>query len=174
MRPVKARAPGRGSGRNIPSGVLLGRLPGAGKGDVQLLQLGNLQSMGIATQVQIQQQFSRAGFGFFDSGVLPSGLLLGSGVWARNVVFGGAGSSYTITSLIPAAATAVFHIYALPGGVPTLIATITFSAGSKVGVLAWTSPPYTLIAGTSLQLYAPSPADTQLASVSGLVNGQGQ
>jgi|SRR5665213_2099854 len=171
MKPPRIIPPGRGQGRNIPGGYILGRTRGARSGAVQLLDLQNLAAMGVGTVAGQTAASSRAGFGFSAGGTLKSGELLGTGVWARAVTFGT--GSYSITSLIPAHASATFILKAIIAGVPTQVGSFVFAAGGKSATLTWSPTPYTNPAGTPLQLIAPTPNDANLASLTGIVNGVG-
>ena len=166
----KIQVPGRGPGRNVPNGVLIGRQPGlSGRGPMQVLDLRQLVSMGLAGGKATSSRLAQAGFSFYAGGLLAAGEDLGAGSWGHAVTFtNGLGSS--VVSLAPATSMAVFDIYAITGGVPSVIGTITFSGGSTTGVVNFPSlvvlPP-----NTTLRLNAPSSADATLASVSGTVYG---
>lgn len=113
------------------------------------------------------QPFTPHGFGFFIGGLMLANELLGGVVFQKNMIFG-TDSPYLINSEIPATADAVFNILTAPG---VQAGTITFSAGTTTGVLAWASPPFSLSAGTQLRVRAPDPADATLSYISGNITG---
>ncbi len=152
----------------IQSGYLLGRI-GSGRGPVQLLRSSQLKSIGVASTGAVQAATSAAGFGFFDGGHLLDHELLGTAVFSRDILFVSPDASDVVTALIASTGTAVFTMVV---GVTT-VGTITFTS-STTGVVAWTGGAYTLPHGTPIQLFAPTPADATLASVSGIVSGTKQ
>lgn len=159
------RVPGRGAGRSIPSGYLVGRVS-TGRGPLEIVKP---QQVGIATAKQVQSQFAQCGFRFNAGGLLLNNEDLGSGVWSHDVTFtNGLGS--VVTAQTAPTSTAIFNIYALHAGVPTVIGTITFAAGSLTGMVNFPSV-VVVAAGDAVRLNAPSPADATLASVTGTVYG---
>lgn len=111
----------------------------------------------------------KTGFSFYSGGLLLDNEELGAGVWTTDILFQ-SGQLYDISSIFPATADAVFTIKQLITGIWMDIGTITFSAGTKMGVLAWTAP-VTIPAGVPISLWAPSVADVTLSSVTGMING---
>jgi hypothetical protein len=170
MAPPKIRI--RGARSPIPQGYILGRSSG-GTGEVQLLNIQQLRGMGIATHADVKSSVRTAGFGFYAGGLLKAGELLGTAVYSRNVTWLSGVAGDAVTSLLPAHAPAVFTMVAVVGGSPTTVGTITFAAGSMVGVVAWTSG-FVLVAGAPLKLYAPAAADSTLADISGVIVGTEQ
>lgn len=96
---------------------------------------------------------------------------LGSGNWGHDVSFDNGQPGSIITSLLPAASTAVLHIKTIVSGVLTEVGTITFAAAGKVGTLNWIAP-ITITAGTPISLWGPSPSDATLGNITGVVQGQ--
>lgn len=169
-RPPNIKVPGRGKGRNIPPGYIIGRVS-HGRGPLELIAPGNFGRLGLSSANAAAQKAAQAGFQFFAGGLLKAGELLGSGTWAHAQGFQNGIDGSSITSLTPAAVTAVFRIVAVVLGVPTDFGTITFAAGSTTGVLLFTVSPFTIPAGSPVQLYAPASADATLSSVTGVVMG---
>lgn len=151
--------------RRIPSGYLVGRLSG-GHGDEELLRGADLLTL-LAQQGLNTSGITQAGFGFNEEGLMLNNELLGSGVFSKDVLFPSSVIADSVTAQTAAASNAVFNVKT--GS--TIRATITFLAGSLTGVVAWSGGQYTLPAGTVVSLYAPSPADTNLGWVTGLVEG---
>lgn len=171
MRQIKIK--GRGQrGATVPGGVIWGRVPGSRPGDLQPLTIRELKLFGIGGQNQATASLAQAGFQFFAGGLLAAGELLGAGSWSRDVTFTDT-DDYHFTSLVPAAASAVFHIKAYVLGVLTVVATITFALGSTVGIVAWSGGSFTFPASTVLYLYAPVVADVALSDVTGREVGTG-
>ena len=169
MRPINIKIPGLASKTGISGaskGVLLGRV--GGRGPVQVLRDIHFQQMGLVTKGQIPPPTT--GFNFYAGGLMLSNEDIGQGVWSHDETFENGIAGSIITSLFPAAATAVFDIYQIVGGVPSVIGTITFAATSTAGVLN-VPAPVTVSAGNPVRLNAPNPADATLASVSGTVIG---
>lgn len=166
-KPPKIVVPGLSRGKGIPTGYFLGRVDG-GRGPVQLIrgpQIGRL----VPAIAAAQNQLHTAGFTFYAGGLMLNGEDLGSGTWAHPVQFENGVGGTTVTSQVAATSTAVFTIYVLTP-TPVAIGTITFAAGSTVGVVNF-PVPYTVPAGQAIRLNAPSPADATLASVTGTVVG---
>ncbi len=171
MKPIRnIRLPGRGQGRNIPAGYLVGRAS-RGRGPMELIDSASLGQVGLASAKQVNAQAAQVGFRFFVGGRPAAGEEIGSGNWAYDVLFeNGQSPTSQIVSLTPAHASAVWNIKILVAGVYTTIGTITFAAASMVGVLNWPSP-VTVPAGVPLSLWAPNPQDSTLASITGTVYG---
>lgn len=167
----KIAVPGRGPGRNVPNGVLIGRQPGVGgRGPLQILDLTSLKGMGLATAKATQNQLSVCGFSFYAGGLLASNEDLGLGTWPHAVTFANGVAGTSVLSLIAATSMAIFDIYVITAGVPSVIGTITFAAGSMTGVVNF--PSLVVVpTGSLIRLNAPSPADATLASVTGRVTG---
>ena len=153
----------------VPSRVLKNGSPGGGGGGF-VVASGSPGNTTLDLSPAAQSRLNLIGFGFFVGGKLVSGELLGSAIYSSAVTFTNTSGS-DIKSLIPAIASAVFTLKAVVLGVATGVATITFPSGSNTGTVAWSGGTYTLPLGGSLQLYAPSPADTNLAFVNGSING---
>lgn len=157
--------------QRVPAGYILGRLPGTGDGPAQLLNLRDLTAFGVASASAAGPAAHDAGFGFNDGGLLGAGEYLGAGTWAHDVTFQNGNPGTSVTSLVPANANATFNIQTYIAGILTTVGTIEFLAGTTVGVVTWLSPPVTIPAGVQIKLFAPSPADSTLASVTGIVVG---
>lgn len=168
-KPPKIVVPGLSRGKGIPKGYLLGRVD-SGRGPVQLVRGQQLMRLGIASASATNSKLAQCGFTFYAGGLMLSNEDLGSGSWAHDVTFQNGVDGSSIISQTPATSTAVFNIYALQISGPTLIGTITFSAGGSVGLLNFPAS-FTIPAGTAVRLNAPSPADATLASVTGTVVG---
>jgi hypothetical protein len=161
----------RGARTPAPPGTVLGRTAQGGKGDIQFLNLRALTGLGLASASGVVKALPPVGFGFTIDGLPGDHQLIGSGAFSRDVTFDGTDPGTTVTSILPAAANAVFTLTILILGVPTIVGTITFAAGSTTGAVVW-SPPLDLLAGTFFSLWAPTPADATLASINGLVIGR--
>lgn len=174
MAPPSIKVRGAARGKGIPKGFILGRTS-KGTGDVELLNLAELRKAGIANTGSVAQAAAATGFGFFAGGLPTDNERLGSASYARNVTFTSADPGSRVSAKFPAAASAVMNIRApSPStGLPIAVGTITFAAGSKNGVVAWSGGQYVLPAGTALDLYAPTPVDGSLADITGTVVGSG-
>lgn len=150
--------------RRIPTGYVIGRFD-PGHGDEQLISLRDLARMVAAANGK--PTVSQAGFGFFEEGLMLDNEIIGTGVFSKNVQFPSSYVPSVATAQTPAASNAVFNVKV--GG--TVIATITFLAGSTLGTIAWSGGSHLLTAGTIFSLHAPSPADANLGWVTGLVQG---
>lgn len=113
------------------------------------------------------------GFGFFVAQRMADNELLGSALFPTDMIFVNADPENFIVAQLAATGTAVMNIVTLDPttGAETLVGTITFTAGSHTGTVAWLSSPYTLPAGTVINLHGPSPADLTLAFIRAHVNG---
>ncbi|CAB4132021.1 hypothetical protein UFOVP134_2 [uncultured Caudovirales phage] len=160
--------PGRGAGRSIPSGYLIGRTS-KGQGRLELMGINELTSIGMASNHAVANATSNLpGFNFNIGGRPAAGEEVGSGTWGHNVIFDPAQVTYTITASIPSTGTAVFDIKVF-SGVYTAIGTITFTS-SATGVLAWVGEPV-IPAGVQISLWAPASQDATLAGITGIVYG---
>jgi hypothetical protein len=131
------------------------------------ISLGNgLSSGGLVANIQRINQLP--GFSFNDTGLLSPGENLGSGNWPHDVVWDPAAASWSIQAGFPPTGSVTFPIKAILSGVPTQIAHIDIAAGAFTGTLVIPSV-YTLPPNTVFEFIAPSPADTTLANVSGIV-----
>lgn len=157
----------RGIRDSIPPGYLLGRVS-KGVGPVELISSGQAQAAGI---VPTPSPPSPVGFGFTVDGLMTDHQLIGSGVFSRDVNFSGAGNTGTsVKNILAATSSAAFTIYATLSGVPTLIGTITFAPGAFVGVVNF--PSAVLVpAGSAITLYAPTPADPTLGTITATITG---
>lgn len=132
----------------------------------------NNTNAGIITAAQAAQALinARTGFGFFAGGLMKDHELLGAGVFAENVAFasgGLTGLADVATAQIAPTSDASFTFVVL--GV--IVGMITFLAGEITGTVTWSPNPYTLTTGSQLQLYAPTPPDPSLSSVSATIYG---
>lgn len=169
MPPPKIRLRGLRS-PNVPPGVLLGRLPGGGTGEVQLLNLQQLRLLGVNTKGSGSAAQAAAGFGFTVGGKPTADQLIGIGIWGEAITFATADARDVVTALIPATATATFTIWALNAlNVPTQYGTITFAAGVTTATVAWSPNPFALAKGAQLKVYAPADQDATLADISAIV-----
>lgn len=164
MPPPNIKPVARG---RMPQGYLLGRVS-HGVGPIEILDLNSQRQLGLASAAS-NPQANRAGFGFFIEGLMLADETIGSGSFSRQVTFLDGGGS--VTSLTPATASAAFRIQKISLGVPTDVGTITFAAGSSTGVIAWSGGQVAFDTGDVIKLFAPNPADTTLADVTGTVTG---
>ena len=114
---------------------------------------------------------TETGFGFFAGGNLAAGELLGSAVYPFDMLFPGTSWASEIKSEFPATSTAVFTM--VNTSTSAVVGTITFSAGSATGVVAWSpTSPYTLPATQRLWIFMRHlcPIRT-VAYVTGLIQG---
>lgn len=140
-----------------------------------LNQAANNQNLNAANQATAAAQAAeaaaqaiinaRTGFGFFDGGHLADHELLGAAVFSHNVKFTSPNAGNVVTALVGATGSPTFTM--VVSGVT--VGTITMAG--TVGTVAWSGGSYTLTAGTPISLFAPTPADATLASVSGIVIG---
>lgn len=170
MSPPKIKVRGAGRAKGIPSGYILGRIS-PGTGDVELLNSAGQRRAGIASAGGVATADAATGFGFFAGGLPLDNELLGSASFANDVTF--ASGDGSVVSGFPAAASAVLHLKAPDPttGLPVVVGTFTFAAGSTTAVIAWGTGSYVLKAGKVLSLYAPTPVDASLGDISGTVNG---
>lgn len=150
----------------MPKGYIIGRTS-HGTGPLELLGVLGLRQAGISTAAS-NPQANHAGFGFFIQGLMLDGETIGSGSWGKTITFLDGGS---VTSQVPAHATAVFTIQKIVGGAPSNVGTITFAAGSTVGVIAWSGGQVSFSTGDVVRLIAPNPHDPALADVTGNIDG---
>lgn len=155
----------RGIRQVVPTGYLLGRIS-SGAGDAELLNLQSLRQFGVAASSDVQQAVSAIGFGFYAGALLLNNELLGTAVFNHDVLFEDGGDGSAVNALVPPASAAVFNMKV---GLTT-VGTIQIST-SGVATIVWSGGSYVLTAGTPLSLYAPTPADATLASVSGIISG---
>lgn len=114
------------------------------------------------------------GFGFNTTGLFTDNEELGDGICDsdKDLTFPSATRSAKVTSDLPAASTAIMHVYPVAAGIEQpAVATINFAAAGTAGTVAWSPNPYTLPAGTKLRLRAPSPRDATLSGVTGFIPG---
>lgn len=157
----------RGIRSRVPKGYILGR-SSSGKGEVELLDLRSLRQIGVASSGSVARNKSPIGFGFYAEGLLANHELLGSAVFGIDVTFTDDATGTAVTCIIPPTADATLT---LVDNTLTQVGTIVFLAGATTATVAWAGGTYTLVAGTPLRLYAPTPADTTLADISGTVTG---
>ena len=171
------------SGRvSIPPGYLLGRTKG--QGPAELISFEQLRAPGanftsnyaiaIAAAIAKVTALFRNGVGFYVGGLMANGELLGACVFEKNITFTTGDTKTICEAEYATTATTVLEIAELDysTGIETDVGTITFTgAGAKLGVVAWTASPYTLVAGKILELYAPAVADITLSHVAANING---
>lgn len=169
-RTKNVSVPSRGAGRSIPSGYLIGRTS-KGQGRLELMGVSELTAIGLASNHAVANALTNLpGFQFNVGGRPAAGEEIGSAPWGHPVIFDPAQVTYTITATVPATASAVFSIKLFSGGTWVTVGTITFAAGSAVGVLAWIGAP-TVPTGIPISLWAPDPQDATLAGISGIIYG---
>lgn len=170
MSPPRIKVRGAGRAKGIPTGYILGRTS-PGTGDVELLNSVGQRQAGIAGVGQVAAADAATGFGFSIGGLPTDNEFIGSATYPTNVTF--ASGDGSVVSGFPAASTAVMNIKAPDPttGLPVVVGTLTWAAGSKTAVIAWSGGSYTLLAGKALSLYAPTPVDASLGDISGTVNG---
>lgn len=169
---IKGRAQRGGS---IPGGYIWGRMPGAGPGDSQLLNVQHLRAFGVGGQNQAQAiAAAKAGFQFFAGGLLADHEVLGAGTWSRQVTFTDGDADTIVTALVAPTADADIEVWAPDEfAVPQQVGTIHFPAGVTTATVTWSGGSYVNPTGRVITLYAPTPADTTLADVTGYVTGEG-
>lgn len=164
----------RGARSSIPQGTIIGRAKGSRVGELQVLGPGDLARMGFANAAQVNKLANLAGFTFFEDGLMLVKELLGQGSFSHDTAFVSGASGDTVTSESAAAADAALTMWAPDsGGIYVQVGSITFAAGTKVGVVVWTAG-FVLPAHKIIKLYAPTPADATLAGVTGTVVGTKQ
>lgn len=158
---------------SMPRGYVLGRAS-HGDGPPELLDARQLDSMGIGGSARANQVAQVTGFGFVADGLMLNHELIGSGAFHRDVTFTDGLAGTIVTSLVPAHADAAFEIVAPDvSHIPTVVGHITFLAGMTTALVSWVGSSFTLSAGNPVSLYAPTPADTTLGFVTGIVMGKG-
>ena len=168
-KPPKYQIPGTRRGAGIPPGYLVGRLPAAGKGPAQLLNVQQLLRFGInSTKTGHGTQALQAGFTFSVQGKPTNNEFVGQGVWSQDITFHNDDGNNVVTALSAATGTPAFRM--LTSGL-VLLGQIEFAAGSKLGTVVWQTDPYVHPAGAEMLLYCPNTADATLASVAGRVVG---
>lgn len=164
----------RGARSSIPEGTIIGRAKGSRLGELQVLSPQDLQRMGFANPAAVNRASNLAGFTFFEEGLMLNKELLGQGSFSHDTAFVSGAAGDTVTSENAAAADAALTMWAPDtGGIYVQVGTITFAAGTKVGVVAWNTG-FILPAHKIIKLYAPTPADATLAGVTGTVVGTKQ
>ena len=162
----------RGARSPIPGGTVMGRriVAGAPRGDMYPMTLNDLQGIGVAGAAAVAAVASKAGFSFFEEGLMLAGELLGQGSWPHPTTFSGFDpQSFVCAS--PAASSSALLIKVVTAGVPTTAGTLTYAAGALIGALVWSPEPTIIPAGSLIQLYAPAVADATLAGCSGSITG---
>ena len=167
-KPPKIVIPGLNRGAGIPSGYIVGRLPGSGHGPAQLLDLLSLRQMGIQSRRQNNSLGHEAGFGFTIEGLPTANEYIGTAVWSRPLTFHNGDAANVVVSQVAATANCSFRIL---DNTLTLVGNINFLAGGSVGAVVWAVDPYTFAAGLAMSLYAPLAADATLANITGRVVG---
>lgn len=158
----------RGIRQVVPTGYILGRIS-QGSGDAELLNLQSLRQMGVAASADVDNATAVRGFGFFAGGLLLANELLGTAVFSVNVLFESNDGVSVVTPLVAPTASATFNMRV---GLSTVGTILIHTNGSSD--ITWIGGRYELTAGSPLSLYAPSPADATLASVSGTISGTKQ
>lgn len=158
---------------NIPPGYILGRGRVSGTGEVELLNLQQLQAMGVASSGQVAAATAlNHGFGFNVTGLMTAGQLIGTAIYGFDITFFDVSAGDVFSCLIaPTGAASMPLIARAGGGASIQVGAINFNAGSKTGALAWGVNPFLLAKGTSLSLLAPLSADASFSGVSGLCYG---
>lgn len=157
--------------KGIPPGYILGR-SSQGKGDVELLNLGQLRKFGVSTKGSAVHSVSRAGFGFNAQGLLNPGEVIGAGVWGFDITFSDTDDQTLATALIPASVARDFTFIGLdPSNIPSVVGGIHFAVGVPAGVVSWVGGSFLNLAGKPLQVVAPAVADASLADVTAIVSG---
>ncbi len=128
-KPPKIVIPGLNRGAGIPPGYLVGRRPGVGRGQVELLSLRTLQGMGISSKKQNTSLGHQAGFGFSVEGLPTANEFIGTAVWSRLLTFHNGDAANVVVAAVAATSTAVWRIL---DNLLNLAGTITFSAGGTV------------------------------------------
>ena len=160
----------RKTAHGIPQGYLLGRLPGAGKGPAQLINLAALSGLfGLATGAQAAAGSAVHGFGFSISGRPGAGQVIGIASFPYQMTFVSADPGDSAVSTVAATGSAVFLIQTQVSGIWTTIGTITWSAGGTTGAVAWTAG--VLPANQQFRVLAPAAQDATLADISVRVQG---
>lgn len=155
----------RTTSQQVPSGYVLGRRS-KGNGPVELLNLTDLQAIGVASKAQAGSGGTH-GFGFSISGRPGAGQVIGIAVYAKTMTFTSAASGDSVVANVAAHASAVFNMTV--GGAS--VGTITFLAGHAVAAVAWSGGQYQLAANTQMKLVAPASQDSALSDISGQVIG---
>lgn len=137
-----------------------------------LSQTQNNENLVDATNTNaaaIAANAAKTGFGFFAGGLLLDHELLGAGVFPDDIKFitGGPAGNDIVTCQIAPTSDATLTV--VVGGI--IIANIVILAGELVGSVTWVPSPYTLTARTQFKLFAPTPVDPTLTSVSGAIFG---
>lgn len=131
----------------------------------------SLPTSGLDADIGSPLSSGSSGFGFNVGGLMLDNEDLGMCVFSQDMVFTDSDPLSIVECIMPAAADATMNIYRVTSISTTLIGTIFFAAGSFTGTVAWLSSPYTLSTGSRLNLRAPTPADINLAFVTGQVHG---
>lgn len=151
----------------IPKGYVLGRAS-TGIGAVELLDTRRLRQIGVASAASTADAPLKQGFGFSAEGLLLNNEFLGSAVWPQDVIFTADNPASVLNALMPATSDASFQFLSSS---LDLLGTYTVPAGETTGVLSWVTDPYTHPAGTPMLVYAPTPNDASLGSISASVLG---
>ncbi len=165
MRGIRDRVPAD------PFGFVLGSDPslGSSPGPVKLIRRDSFVSPSQAAN--INRTLNPPKFTAWVEGLIADNELIGQVTTSKAITF--TNTSFTSNAAIPATATAVFHLYMIVSGAPTLIATITFAAGSNTGVMAFIPNSSVVVpANAQVALNGPSPADLSLANVGFSWTGQ--
>jgi hypothetical protein len=155
----------------IPPGYLMGRLPGAGVGPVQLINLQGLQGFGVATAAQAAAGSAVHGFTFSITGQPSAGQVIGIATFPYQMTFVSADPGDVANSTVAATSSAAFDIQVQVSGIWTTIGTITWSAGGTTGAVAFSGGTWVLPAATQFRVLAPNPKDATLADIAARVQG---
>lgn len=167
--PLDFKIAGTGA-KSYPTGYLVGRFS-QGYGPLEFLGQSQLRGMGLASQDELTQRTSNAGFGFFAGGLLLDNETLGTTSFPFQVTFRDGNAATLVNCLVAPTGIATFRIMVSYGGIPTQVGSIVFAAASNTGVVSWIGAELVLAAGEQITLLAPTPADATLGSVTGTVTG---
>lgn len=172
-RPPNIRVPGRGGGRGIPPGYLVGRVS-ARHGPAELLKITDIRAAAAATAAGAGGANGGAGAAGFTAtmnGHPTANGRAGPITWADSTIFA---ASCTITGTCTFAPTSnvVWTLTAMIAGVPTTVLTITWEAGQTgPPVLSVPAGSFTLPAGTPTYIQQPASPDATFADATATVTG---
>lgn len=159
---------------DVPAGFLLGRLPGTGSGEVQLLSMSQLRQFGLASKGDTNAATAtlKPENAWFDAGgLLAAAELLGEWAFPRDVTFNTGNADTFFTAILAAASDSDLPLYSNASGSFVQIGHVHYAAGALTGSLVLTSNPMVLAAHDRIRLTAPASPDATLSDLYGLIAG---
>lgn len=171
--PPRIRVPGRGGGRSIPPGYIVGRVS-ARRGPTELLKITDILAGAAAVAAGAGGANGGAGAAGFTAtmnGLPTANGRAGPITWADSTIFA-ASCTITGTCTFPPTSNVVWTLIAMIAGVPTTVVTITWEAGLPgPPVLFVPAGSFTLPAGAPTYIQQPASPDATFADATATVTG---